>query len=75
MVLHDLNEACRYAHHVVAMRDGRIYAQGPPGDIVTAGLVRDVFGLDAKVIDDPVTASPLVIPISRVAGVARGEAD
>lgn len=65
MVLHDLNEACRYAHHVVAMREGRIHAEGPPAQVVTADLVRDVFGLDAKVIDDPVTGTPLVVPIGR----------
>lgn len=65
MVLHDLNEACRYAHHVVAMREGRVHAQGAPADVVTADVVRDVFGLDAKVVDDPVTGTPLVVPIPR----------
>ncbi len=65
MVLHDVNQACRYAHHVVAMRDGRIHVQGPPAEVITADAVREVFGLDAIVMDDPVTGTPLVVPIPR----------
>ncbi|MEU3263232.1 ABC transporter ATP-binding protein [Streptomyces bacillaris] len=61
-VLHDLNQAARYADHLVAMKEGRIVAEGRPGDIVTAGLVREVFGLEAVVVPDPVTGSPLVVP-------------
>jgi iron complex transport system ATP-binding protein len=62
-VLHDLNLACRYAHHLVAMKDGGIVAEGPPRDVVTSELVADVFGLDAQIIGDPVAGTPLVIPI------------
>ena len=54
-VLHDLNLACRYAHHLVAMRDGAIVAEGPPAEIVTQELVQDVFELDARIIPDPVS--------------------
>jgi iron complex transport system ATP-binding protein len=61
-VLHDLNQAARYADHLVAMKTGRILAQGPPSEIVTAELVREVFGLDSVVVPDPVTGSPLVVP-------------
>ncbi|MTE19594.1 ATP-binding cassette domain-containing protein [Streptomyces sp. TRM43335] len=62
MVLHDLNQAARYADHLVAMRGGRIAAQGPPAEVVTAALVRDVFGLESVVVPDPVTGGPLVVP-------------
>ncbi|MER5733512.1 ABC transporter ATP-binding protein [Streptomyces sp. NPDC002138] len=62
MVLHELNLACRYADHLVAMREGRIVAAGPPSDIVTPDLVHDVFGLRAEVIPCPVAGTPLVIP-------------
>ncbi|GAA2061949.1 ABC transporter ATP-binding protein [Streptomyces albiaxialis] len=62
MVLHDLNQAARYADHLVAMKDGRIVAQGPPDETVTADLVREVFGLESVVIPDPVTGDPLVVP-------------
>ncbi|GAA4622722.1 ABC transporter ATP-binding protein [Actinoallomurus vinaceus] len=61
-VLHDLNQAARYADHLVAMKAGRIIAQGPPRDIVTADLVREVFGLTSVVVPDPVTGGPLVVP-------------
>ncbi len=64
-VLHDLNLACHYAHHLVAMHDGHIVAEGPPSRIVTAELVRDVFELDACIIDDPVSHTPLIVPIRR----------
>jgi len=64
VVLHDLNLAARYADHVVAMRDGRIVATGEPSAVITADIVRDVFGLRCVVIDDPVTAMPLVVPYS-----------
>ncbi|MFD4828705.1 ABC transporter ATP-binding protein [Streptomyces uncialis] len=62
VVLHDLNQAARYADHLVAMKDGRIVAEGPPSEVVTAELVRDVFGLDCVVVPDPVTGSPLIVP-------------
>ncbi|MFK8022817.1 MAG: ABC transporter ATP-binding protein [Ilumatobacter sp.] len=63
VVLHDLNLACRYAHHVVAMRGGAIRSAGAPNDVITSEMVRDVFGLDAMVIEDPVSHTPLVVPI------------
>ncbi|GAA1943036.1 ABC transporter ATP-binding protein [Kitasatospora viridis] len=69
-VLHDLNQAARYASHLIAMRDGQVLAAGPPGEIVTAELVERVFHLPCRVIDDPETGTPLVIPRARVA-VAR----
>ena len=67
VVLHDLNLACRYADHIVAMRAGRIVTCGPPDEVVTAEQVRSVFGLDCVVIEDPVSHTPLVVPI----GVGR----
>lgn len=64
-VLHDLNQAARYATHLIAMRDGGIVAEGPPSRIVTAELVREVFGVRCQVIDDPETGTPLVVPAAR----------
>ncbi|WP_407838562.1 ABC transporter ATP-binding protein [Streptomyces sp. DSM 116496] len=63
-VLHDLNQAARYADHLVAMKSGRVVAEGPPSAIVTADLVHEVFGLDSIVIPDPITGSPLIVPTS-----------
>jgi len=65
MVLHDMNLAARYADHLFAMRDGRLVASGAPRDVVTAELVREVFGLDSVVISDPVSGTPIVLPRGR----------
>ena len=65
MVLHDLNLAARYADHLVALTDGRLYGQGAPGDVVTEQMVQDVFGMAARVVPDPVSGTPLVLPIGR----------
>ncbi|MGH9153331.1 MAG: ABC transporter ATP-binding protein [Acidimicrobiales bacterium] len=65
LVLHDLNQACRYAHHLIAMRDGSIVASGRPAEVVTADLVEAVFGLAVRVIPDPECGTPLVIPRAR----------
>ncbi|MFB9838882.1 ABC transporter ATP-binding protein [Actinoallomurus acaciae] len=64
-VLHDLNHAARYATHLIAMRDGAVVAEGDPASVVTAELVEDVFGLPCRVIPDPETETPLVIPAAR----------
>ncbi|MGH1549059.1 ABC transporter ATP-binding protein [Leifsonia poae] len=65
MVLHDLNLAARYAGHLIAMRAGTVVAAGDPSEVVTADLVRDVFGVESVVADDPVTGTPLVVPLGR----------
>lgn len=61
-VLHDLNHAARYATHLIAMRDGAVVAEGRPAKVVNAELVEDVFGLPCRVIPDPETGTPLVVP-------------
>jgi iron complex transport system ATP-binding protein len=65
MVLHDLNHACRYADFLIAVRDGQIAAHGTPADIVTEPMVRAVFGIDCRIIPDPVTRTPLVVPVGK----------
>ena len=64
-VLHDLNHACRYATHLIVMREGEIFAQGPPAEIVTAELVEAVFGLKVLVIPCPATGASMVVPAGR----------
>ncbi|MFE5078210.1 ABC transporter ATP-binding protein [Streptomyces halstedii] len=64
-VLHDLNHAARYASHLIAMRDGRVVAEGTPQEVVTAALVKEVFDLPCQVVPDPVTGTPMVVPLAR----------
>ncbi|MCX2180857.1 ABC transporter ATP-binding protein [Streptomyces sp. SKN60] len=75
LVLHDLNQAARYADHLVAMKSGHVVAEGAPEEVVTADLVRDVFGLNSVVVPDPVTGSPLVVPGAPWSGDGAGETE
>lgn len=65
MVLHDLNLACRYAHHLVAVKDKTIYTEGAPEHIMDAALVKHVFGLDCRIEKDPIFGTPLCIPFGK----------
>ncbi|MCI2294084.1 iron-enterobactin ABC transporter ATP-binding protein [Enterobacter sp. I4] len=64
-VLHDLNQACRYATHLIALRDGEIVAQGAPKEIVTPELIERIYGMRCMIIDDPVAGTPLVVPLGK----------
>lgn len=65
MVLHDLNQAARYADTIVALRGGQIVAQGTPENVMIADNILQVFGINAQVVTDPVTGTPMCIPIGR----------
>lgn len=62
MVLHELNQAARYSHELIAMKEGQIYAQGPAEEVLTHKLLRDVFQLKGHILPDPDTDKPFVIP-------------
>jgi ABC-type cobalamin/Fe3+-siderophores transport system ATPase subunit len=65
MVVHDLNQAAHFAHHVVAVHGGRVHAAGSPEAVLTEPLIRDVFGVGSVVITHPVTQAPLCLPLPR----------
>ncbi|EHC11183.1 ABC transporter ATP-binding protein [Fischerella thermalis CCMEE 5273] len=65
MVLHDLNHACRYADYLVAVKDGRIFTAGEPKQVMTEEMVQEVFGLECRVVNDPVVGTPMCVPIGR----------
>ena len=65
MVLHDLNLAARYADHLIAVGDGGIRAEGPPAEVLTEDLVKAVFGLSCRIVSDPVSQTPCMVPIGR----------
>jgi iron complex transport system ATP-binding protein len=64
MVLHDLGQAARYADHMVVLKNGRLAAAGPSAEVLDAELVKAVFDVDCRVIPDPETGTPLVVPRS-----------
>jgi len=65
IVLHDLNLACRYADHIIAMKQGAIVAEGSPIDVIDSTVVTEVFGLACEVIPDPVSGTPMIVPRGR----------
>lgn len=65
MVLHDINLSARYADHIFALYQGNLVSEGEPSKVITSTLVKDIFGLDCIVIEDPVSNSPLVVPKGR----------
>ncbi len=65
MVLHDLNMAARYADHLVALANGGIRAAGDPREVLTEELIREVFGIESRVVEDPVSGRPLMLPMGR----------
>ena len=75
-VLHDLNQACRFADELVVLNEGRIMAQGTPGDVMTETMLAEVFGLDARIIPDPETGTPLCVPrVKRTAHTPPGTSE
>ncbi|WP_250562770.1 ABC transporter ATP-binding protein [Sphaerisporangium fuscum] len=70
-VLHDLNQAARFASHLVVMKSGRVVASGAPPQVLTAPLVEEVFGLACDVVPDPRTGTPMVVPHARFPGLVH----
>ncbi|GAB2611455.1 iron-dicitrate ABC transporter ATP-binding protein [Paractinoplanes abujensis] len=65
IVLHELNLAFRYADHVVVMKDGAVVTAGDPNEVLTEQIIADVFGIRCKLVDDPVSNTPMIVPIGR----------
>ena len=65
MVLHDLNLAARYADHLLAMAAGRVFSSGAPEQVLTEEMVRQVFDLESRIITDPTSGRPFMLPIGR----------
>ena len=65
MVLHDLNLAARYCDHLIAMTAGRLHASGTPEAVLTEETVRQVFGIGSRIVSDPVSGRPMMVPIGR----------
>lgn len=64
-VLHDSNFAFRYAFHLIIIEDGEVTAAGDPTEIVTAGLIEEVYNVKCLCIPDPVNGKPMIVPLER----------
>jgi ABC-type cobalamin/Fe3+-siderophores transport system ATPase subunit len=64
MVLHDINTACEYSHQLFALREGKLIAQGDPREVLNAELIRNVFGIDAHILEHPTSGAPMCVPIA-----------
>lgn len=65
MVLHDINLSARYSHYLFAMQKGSLIAEGTPKEVITPGLMKEIYGLDCMVIEDPISKTPFIIPRGR----------
>lgn len=65
MVLHELNHAARYAHHLIVMQAGRIATEGPPADVICPEVLRQVFGIEADIFPCPRRGVPVCVPHTR----------
>ncbi|MPM13547.1 putative siderophore transport system ATP-binding protein YusV [bioreactor metagenome] len=61
IVLHDINLACRYADHIIAIKDGKVYGEGKPVEIISEGLIKEVFQINSKIVPCPVFNTPMCI--------------
>ncbi len=62
MVVHDLNHASRYAHHIVAIKSGNVISEGTPHEVMNETVLREVFAIEADIVPDPRTGVPLCLP-------------
>jgi iron complex transport system ATP-binding protein len=66
MVLHDLNQAARYARRIVVLRAGAVYADGPPSAVLTPETLREVFGIEGRVLSGPDGIELVIVPVGRI---------
>ncbi|MFD1992543.1 ABC transporter ATP-binding protein [Paenibacillus nicotianae] len=71
MVVHDLNHASRYAHHMIAIKNGKAVAEGTPVEVVSCDVLRNVFGIEADIVTDPRSGVPLCLPYALEGHIAE----
>ncbi|MDQ0113651.1 ABC transporter ATP-binding protein [Paenibacillus harenae] len=67
MVVHDLNHASRYAHHMIAIKTGKVVGEGSPIEVITPEIMREVFNIEADIVPDPRSGVPLCLPFALAA--------
>ena len=70
MVLHDLNQAARYSHRIVALHKGRLAADGKPENVITPGFMEAVFRIRVRIFEDPVHKRPYFVPVESLTKIS-----
>lgn len=68
MVLHDLNQAARFADNIIAMKDGKVVKAGTPEEVISQDVLKEIFNIDALIGKDPVTDKPMCITYNIING-------
>lgn len=71
MVVHDLNHASRYAHHMIAIKKGKVAGEGSPVEVMTPNILREVFSIEADILIDPRSGVPLCLPYALAGAVVQ----
>jgi iron complex transport system ATP-binding protein len=69
-VLHDLDAALAIADHVTLLARGRVVAQGPAHEVLTAERIEEVYGQAVDVLEHPITGASIIVPRRSVHGAA-----
>jgi iron complex transport system ATP-binding protein len=75
MVLHDLNQAARFADYIIAMKDGEVVKAGNCQEVINKAVLREVFNIDAEIGKDPRTQKPMCITYNLLKGELKNEKD
>ncbi|MDV2686455.1 ABC transporter ATP-binding protein [Alkalihalophilus lindianensis] len=73
MVLHDLNQAARFADHIIALKDGEIVQSGSCEEVIRNDVLQKVFGIDALIGRDPITNKPMCVTYNLIKGETNHE--
>jgi iron complex transport system ATP-binding protein len=73
MVLHDLNQAARFADYIIALKDGEVVKAGACEEVITADVLRKVFQIDAVIGKDPRTNKPMCVTYNLLKGETKHE--
>jgi iron complex transport system ATP-binding protein len=73
MVLHDLNQAARFADHIIALKDGEIVKAGNCEEVISHKVLKKVFNIDAVIGHDPRTGKPMCVTYNLLKGETNYE--
>ncbi len=66
LTLHDLNMAARYADHMILLKDGFVFREGPPSEVMTEENIREAYGVNVHIHTSSRTGTPMLLPLTPV---------